>query len=150
MTRREKELAFTTIELIVVIVVIGIITAVVAPRFIGKSTFEGAGVTENLRASILLARQIALARTSSSVDLVLASNSFSIQVDGTPVGRPAGDGNYPILLSEFSSGSISLSPTATVNFNSLGGVGSAQTIIINAGSDVFQLCLETTGYVRDC
>ena len=150
MSHHRNESAYTTIELIVVIILIGILSAVIIPRWIGKSSFEGAGLSATLSSSILFARQIALAQTSSTVNLIISSDRFSVEVDGSAVARPSGNGDFPLLLSEFSSGGLSLSPATTISFDSLGGVASAQTIVVNTGTETLQLCLETTGYVRDC
>jgi MSHA pilin protein MshC len=53
---------YTTIELVVVIVVVGILAAVAIPRFTGRATFDTRGCFDRARAAVQYAQSLAIAQ----------------------------------------------------------------------------------------
>lgn len=57
-----RQQGFTIVELIAVIIIIGIMSSVAAPRFVGNDAFETRGVHGKLLASLRLAQRTAVAQ----------------------------------------------------------------------------------------
>ena len=137
MLRRVR--GFTTVELIVVLVLLGILAAYAAPRFTGRGGYAELTVQQDLIQSIRFAQQLAMSRTDQNITLVINSNSIDILQSGTPIR-----GDYP----KSTGNDVSLSPITNLAFNRFGGTstaiisiqGSAQPLTVNVTSE--------TGYAR--
>lgn len=68
---------FTIIELIIVIVIIGIVTAVIAPRFFKLQTFEERGYYDEVMSAIRYAHKTAMA-TSCDYKVSVTSTGYEI------------------------------------------------------------------------
>lgn len=97
------QLGFTLVELVVVISVMTIVSAVAAPRFVGNDIFQTRGDADILAASLRYAQKTAIAQrrtvfvsyhtTNRSIDLCFNSNCTSRLQD------PVSGGNYRATLS---------------------------------------------------
>ncbi len=61
MTRQSRQHGFTLIELVAVLVILGIVAAVAAPRFFDNAVFTERGYADEIAASLRYARRIAIA-----------------------------------------------------------------------------------------
>lgn len=68
------------IELVMVIVILGIVSITIGPKFFNSSTLDERGFYEDFRQSLRYARDIALAR-GCSVQAVIYSNDFYMMQD---------------------------------------------------------------------
>lgn len=116
---------FSLIELILVLVLLGIIAAIAVPRFAGTgSAFQQAAFEQQLISAVRYAQQTAVAQ-NRSVEVVLASNGFTIRfhdddsvflrnpADGKPFNNQEGNpGQAP--------GNLTLSASETFRFDGLG------------------------------
>lgn len=106
---------FTLVELIVVILIIGILSISIAPRFFGVSSYEDRKVTDELLSALRYTQQMAMNR-GGGIQLVLTANNFTVQRSGGGDLRSP-DGLIP-YTKEFPK---NVNPTpATVRFNALG------------------------------
>lgn len=88
---------FTLIELVMVIVLIGIIAAFVAPQLGNVFATKSGGLASKLRADIRYAQNLAMTQ-NQRVRVTFAANSYSITIAGNPIADPATGRNYPVTL----------------------------------------------------
>ncbi|MDY0397765.1 MAG: prepilin-type N-terminal cleavage/methylation domain-containing protein [Desulfuromonas thiophila] len=90
---RQQANGFTLVELVVVLVLLGILAAVAAPRFFELQDYEEIAFRDELVSALRYAHKRAVA-SGTAVVLVIDAGGFSLQyADGTPVAHPAG-GNF--------------------------------------------------------
>lgn len=88
---------FTLVELIVVILIIGILSISIAPRFFTVSSYENRKASDELLAALRYTQQIAMAR-GGDIQLNLQNDNYTIELtDGTPLRSPNGS-SYPIFF----------------------------------------------------
>ncbi len=136
------EAAFTLIEAIAVIVLIGILAAVVSPIFYQSSEFEARTTRDELIATLRYAQQLAMADNSRTVQFSNTSASYSILIDSVAIALPDGSGMYPRTLAN----NVTLSPSALLNYSALGDT-SVTTFTITTSEKV---CVASTGYAYAC
>ncbi len=150
---------FTQVELIVVIVLIGILSAVAVPRLDGRSGISGPTFSEMTRSTLRYAQKTAIASrrlvcvdiSSSGLSLRIATAANATSCN-TPLAGP--DGTSPYTLSanddqfQGSTGIASVVPNSllgsSLQFDALGRprlannslLGSAATLTITGGSSV--------------
>ncbi len=142
---------FTMIELVTVLVIIGIISAVALPRFFSADSFNDRGFYTEVINAMRFSQQLAVA-INCNTRVVLNSNSYNITLDDdpstcsgnsftTPARNPVtGESGF-----SGSSSNVSITP-ATVTFNALGAVASDTTITVGGRS----FCIHaTTGYISE-
>ena len=137
---------FTLIELILVIVLLGIISAVAIPRFSNTSSFDERVLFDDTLNALRYSQKVAIA-SGCNIRFTINNNSFSVLRDdscdsgnfasGLTVNHPAsGEANYT-----GSQANISLTATqATTTFDALGranvdntiSIGSRQISIVSA------------------
>ena len=134
-----KITGFTLVELIVVILIIGILSISIAPRFFGVASYENRKVTDELLSALRYTQQMAMNR-GGGIQLVLTANNFTVQLSGGGNLRSP-DGLIP-YTKDFPN---NINPTPdTVRFNALGqpvtvaGVPLAvdTTLTINAANTI--------------
>jgi MSHA pilin protein MshA len=81
--RPPQQTGFTLVELVVVIVILGILTAVALPRFIDLSSEANIAVLESMGGSILTASNMAYAK--AAIQGVQGEESATIDLDGDGV-----------------------------------------------------------------
>ncbi len=133
-----SQAAFTLLELIVVIAVLGILAVYVQTKFQSDDSYQIDTATEQLINAARLTQQLAMNDSSRSFTLNVSSNQINISATPTAIsleGIPVSFGNK-----------ISLSPAANITFDSLGKTSST-TISINSSISV---CFEASGLIHRC
>jgi MSHA pilin protein MshC len=162
MVNRNRQTAFTLVELVLVIVIIGILGVVVAPRFFATSSYTTRGYFDELQSAVRYAQKLAIATqcpvqinisaTSNRYDLYLPNDTdadpttcdLPAVYGANPVRLPAGQGNFGRAAP---SGVTITSPNLVVTFNAFGQPTSTGTVTVN-GTRSFTIETET-GYVYD-
>jgi MSHA pilin protein MshC len=134
-----KQAAFSLLELVVVLVVIGILAAVAVPRFSSSGDFDSRAAAAELVTHLQFAQQLAMNNTRNTIIAVITSNSIDIRSNGVSIG------GYPVDIA--TPYSVSLSP-ASFSYNSLGET-TAATITLTPGAGV-NVCVESSGYAWLC
>lgn len=150
-------MGFTMMELITVIVLMGILSAVVLPRFTSRLEFEGRGFFNQTEAMIRYAQKTAIAQrrnVSVQIDnsaklicLTYSAASLNCAVEG--VLNPHGTG----FFSETAPANVNFNVTTTITFTALGrlaGNANVQVIVTQLGApDAGTITVEAaTGYVH--
>jgi MSHA pilin protein MshC len=86
---------FTLVELVMTMIIIGILAAVVAPRFFDNNVFQSRGFSDQVRATLRYAQKVAIAQ-NRFVCAAFTNNSVTLSLGvtaacGTPLALP--DGN---------------------------------------------------------
>lgn len=117
----KKQRGFTIVELILVIVIIGILAAVVGPRFFTKSNFDERFYFEEVLSSVRYAQKLAVA-SGCYIQFSIGSEGYALNYyDGGDCGTgqvqdPAGGGHYAKSLKQ----GVAVQNPLTLTFNSLG------------------------------
>ena len=145
---------FTLVELIVVILLIGIISISIAPRFFGVSSFESRRAADEALSAIKHAQQIAMARTDQ-IHFVLTANDYTVQISGADIDPNIPDLRSPEGLSPYQRRFNGVTATAaTVRFNGLGqpvdssGDPLPSDLDLNIGSGITIRIEANTGYAH--
>ncbi|MBK8523937.1 MAG: type II secretion system protein [Betaproteobacteria bacterium] len=144
---------FTITELIVTVVMIGILAAVVLPRWGGETGFEERGFRDETAAALRYAQKAAVAsRRRVCVNFAVDGRSLSAAMDSafgaadcsvTLIGPSGG------ALAVTAAGSASYSPVPTVlTFDPLGRPGAGATITVGGLTGLLIVVEATTGYVH--
>src|SRR5262245_53650417 len=90
-----RSAGFTMVEVVVVIVILGVLAAVAAPRFFDDKTFLERGYYEELAASLKFAQKLAVA-SGCPVRLAIAANSYDARQQAASGGTcNLGDTTWP-------------------------------------------------------
>jgi len=144
------------VELVVVIVLVGILAAVVIPRFIGRQGFEARGFFDAASAAVRYAQKTAIAQRRP-VFVVVTATTFSVCYDAGCAVTVADPSTGAALLVDARRGVAALSAPATVApvgnffFNGLGQPSAPQTLVFTPAEagDITRTLSVTgeTGYV---
>jgi MSHA pilin protein MshC len=140
MRNGQEQTGFTLIELVVVLVILGVLAAVAAPRFVDTTAFLQRGYYEELATALKYSQKLAVA-SGCPVRVTIAAGSYQARqqaaqngtcdlTDSTwPTGVQLADGQ---LLAGTSPGGVVAAPAVTMTFDALGrtDLGADQTISI--------------------
>jgi MSHA pilin protein MshC len=157
MGKRSGQRAFTLVELITTIVILGIVAAIVAPRFFSRGEFESRGFHDQVISSLRYAQKVAIAE-HRFVCVAVAANSVTLTYDPVPYdpathpaaicpGNALTDANgAPYVVS---SGTVSFSAgaPAAFSFDALGRASAAQSFSVAGYATPIAVEAET-GYVH--
>lgn len=143
----DNQRGFTLVELVMTMVIVGILAAVVAPRFFDTNVFQSRGFADQVQASLRYAQKVAIAQrrnvcaayTAGPARLTLTV-TVTTSCD-TALILPGSSMNYVDAPSGIT---FSMTP-ASVTFNALGRPSSA----VAASIDTTTITIEAeTGYVH--
>ena len=152
MPRRGAARGFTLTELVMTIVIIGILSVIVAPRFMSSQPFETRGFYDEAQAVVRYAQKVAIAQRRTIFVCVAANEIAAISNNDctapTYLAHPVGGGQ----LRAASRGGVTLGPVTSFSFDGLGRPSAATTVTFTstvAGDPARQIIVEAeTGYVR--
>ncbi|WP_170285796.1 pilus assembly FimT family protein [Propionivibrio limicola] len=149
---------FTLVELIVILVLVGILSVAIIPRFADRQTFDTRGAFDEVSSSLRFARQQAVAQrrqvcvavTSGGLGVTQASSPPPAACDGRAVVDPATGAALSVAMPDgvslAANGATAALP-ATIRFDALGQADAAG-LRVN-GDGAFCLAVEAgTGYVH--
>ena len=147
-----RHLGFTLPELVMVIVVIGILAVMVAPRFMGSQAFASRGFYDEAQAVVRFAQKTAIARRGAVSVCVSATEVSAISNANcaAPVFIPHPLNTTAPLRSTAPTG-VTVGPVGSFSFDGLGRPSGAATITFTstiAGDPARQIIVAAeTGYV---
>jgi MSHA pilin protein MshC len=151
----KRQTGFTLVELVMVIVMLGILSATALPKFFEKNTFAERAFFDDTLNAVRYAQKLAVA-TGCSVQVSISSNSYTLARQGdSSSGSCPGGSAYSLAVPHPSSGAssysgsesgVSLSSSvASFIFDALGTVSTDATLAV-AGSKTISVIAET-GFV---
>jgi len=152
-----KQIGFTLVELVMVIVMLGTLSATALPRFFEKNTFAERAFFDDTLNAVRYAQKLAVA-TGCSVKVSISSDSYSLVRQGSSASSSCpGGSTYSLAVPHPSSGASSYtgsesgitltSSASSFIFSPLGTV-SIDAILTVAGSKTISVISET-GFVYE-
>ena len=141
---------FTLIELVTVLVIIGIISAVALPRFFSADSFNDRGFYSEVINAMRYSQQLAIA-INCNTRVVVNNGSYTVTLADDPTDCSASTLTTPARdpvtgQSGFSGNSNVTTSNATVTFDALGAIASDTTITVGG----YDFCVHgITGYISE-
>lgn len=132
---------FTAVELVLVIVIIGILSAIAGPRFFNHSTFAERGFYDELANAMRYAQKVAIA-SGCRVRVDLTASTYALNQQAALSGHcDTTDVTFPVqvLLSDGQSvngtapSGVTIAPPITIVYDALGRTNLASDQTINVG-----------------
>ena len=135
-----KQTAFTLIELVITLLILGILSSYVLSKFTSTAGYKENTVVDQVISSARLAQQLSMNDSERTFSLIIQTNQIDLQVDG--VSLSVGNTNYPIAIDN----SVTLSPASVINFDQL---GTTNFLILSVNAETTQqIVFETSGYIH--
>lgn len=137
----QRDRGFTLVELIAVIIIIGILSVVLIPRFIDRGSVTPGAAQAQVIAAARHAQQLAM-NEGGGVSLAISNTSKAVTISHN-------GSDIVVSLPK----DIALSPTSfTVNYDGLGNTisGTTSSPLEIKNGITRKVCVETTGYAHDC
>jgi MSHA pilin protein MshC len=142
---------FTMVEMVVVIAILGLLAAVIGPRFVGRDAFASRGFHDEAQSVVRYAQKTAIAWRNIPIFVCVTATAVaarSVSCAGTLLVHPA----TGAALTTTAPSGVTLSPTGNFSFNGAGRPSAAQTITLTstiAGDPARSIVVEAeTGYVH--
>jgi len=147
-----KQRGFTIVELVMVIVVLGVLSAVAVPRFFDRKAFDERFYFEEALSAVRYAQKLAIA-SGCSIEIQLDQHGYravytndcgDAQTDpkrGDPVAGPDGGD-----LQSNNPKKVGINQKLAVTFNALGAVDAPASIKFAEGT--FELIVHSTGFIE--
>ena len=137
-----KQTAFTLIELVITLLILGIVAIYVQSKFSSSAGYKENTVIAQIISSARLTQQLSMNDSARSFYLIIQSNQIDLQDDGGSLS--IGSTNYPISIES----GVTLSPATTITF---GQLGETVNLVLNVSAETTQqICFETSGYIHQC
>lgn len=142
-----EQAAFTLIELIITMIIVGILGVYAQSKFSGSSSYDENTAVAQIISSAQLAQQLSMNDSQRDFTLVISDHQIDLQVDGGP--QPDGSSfdleneRFPITIKS----TVTLT-NANIVFNRDGSTSSLTISVV--GSSTKQVCFNTSGYIHSC
>lgn len=134
--------AFTLVELIVVILIIGILSISIAPRFFSVNSYQDRRAVDELLVALRYTQQMAMAR-GVNIQLDLQNNSYTIELATTGTDLRSPDGiPYPHIFD-----GVTSSTPNSIEYDQLGRRVPDAQIDLNIGTKTIRI-EQGTGYAH--
>jgi MSHA pilin protein MshC len=140
-SHKAHECGFTTIELVLVIVILGVISVVAIPRFFDRQTFDEMGYAQELAAAFRYAQKAAVA-SGCAVRVEVDAAGYRLRQQSAASGHcDWGDSAFPqpVKLSDGTvmDGStppgLAVAPAVMLVYDATGGTGLGSATVITVG-----------------
>ena len=119
---------FTLVEIIIVMTLLGIVSAYASFKFPGRTLFNLDSNTQNLILDIRLAKTLSMSLNSNYRIVFTSANTYQIQDENNnPYFNPSANSSTTTL-----DAGISLSPLTTIAFNFLGQPMNASNVLLTS------------------
>lgn len=143
MKRLQKTSGFTLVELIVILVLLGIVSAVALPRFFGLTDYQVRAAYDEVSAAVRYAQKLAVA-SGCDVQVQIYNDGYALQQHqtGCSSGNFVDISDHPVTRNTFSD--VTFTPTTSFIFDKMGR--SSTSLTIHVGDKSLNIVAET-GYV---
>ena len=144
-----RQAGFTLVELVVIMLVLGILSAYVAPKFFSLDDYRSRAAYDELAGALRYAQKLAVA-TGCEVQVAVAGNNYALQQHSTDctTGVFATIVNHPVTTNNLEGVTLSSTTTPFI-FNALGSCSASPTIEVKvAGVTTHTInVVQETGFV---
>lgn len=150
-----RHAGFTLVELVIVIVIMGILASVAAPRFFERTAFDERAYYDDTLAALRYAQKLAVA-TGCEVQVSLTASNYTLKQHATNCSSGAftldvfnpGNPGTPYTRPAPTSLTVSATP-ATFTFNGHGQADSSVTLTLTGSADTRSISVVAeTGFVH--
>lgn len=137
---------FTLVELVVVLVVLAIVSAVALPRFFNLSDYRTRAAYDEIAGAVRYAQKLAVA-SGCDVQVAITANSYALQQHATSCtsGAFTTISDHPVTAATLSG--VTVAPTTSFIFDAMGRCSSCSgNVTFTVDGKAFTLYAET-GYV---
>lgn len=139
-----KTLGFTLVELIVVILITGILSVSVAPRFFDADDFKARGIADEMITAVRHAQRLAMTRGENH-QIIITTTSYTVEKVAGPIKKVRHPDGSDVFNKIFPASIVTTA--ATIEFDTLGRPIPNSQHTINIGP--FRLLIEQeTGYAH--
>jgi MSHA pilin protein MshC len=153
---RGSSRGFTMVELILVMVIAGILAAVAIPRFMGRTSFDTRGFTDQLASTVRFAQKLAISQRTPVFVQFTATDATLCYVATIPCPvasqAPGPGGEKPYTITAPNGLTINSGAVSALQFDASGGTSTLSTqldIQVNGAGAYHVLVERETGYVHD-